>query len=339
MPTPAWKKRNIFEDVLHHEDALTDALRNFLKYSAVQEALWRTLPKCVREKVCFPSIEDIQTRFSGGYSGGLPDLIICGPDFVLVIEVKIGAELTPAQKKAYIPWIKKAVRDSSNQKGFVVFLIPDDYPHKGPLDTYIKSARKRCRSENIDIQVDSITWQNLLTELKAQDLASLNETIREFFSHLSERFESVEFSREEIQMIQSVETASGIYKLMDIVEKIKNRIKNDKSLQIQLHNKLEPYSYGYEFEVVSRGKKKSVWFGVWPDYWSKYKNAPLCICMYTNPKHNPQSIIDAFERRYGDDLKKFEDGDEQCLVVGFKLREPASELIETVVEDIKNLLR
>ena len=94
MPVSTWKNRNIFEDVLCHEDALTDALRNFLKYRPVRDALWRTLPESVREHVSFSSIEGIETHPSHRHLGE-PDLVLYGPDFILVIEVKIGAELQP----------------------------------------------------------------------------------------------------------------------------------------------------------------------------------------------------------------------------------------------------
>ena len=111
MPSFTWKNRNIFEDVLNRENALTDALRNFLKYPPIQDALWRTLPKNVREHVDFSSIEEIKTRPPANHLGepvGEPDLVLYGPDFILVIEVKIGAELKGEhQQEAYVPWIKK----------------------------------------------------------------------------------------------------------------------------------------------------------------------------------------------------------------------------------------
>ena len=129
MPSSTWKNRNIFEGVLRLEDSLTDALRNFLKYQSVRDALWRTLPENVRESVNFSLIEDTQTRSSGGHSEGIPDLVLYGPDFILVIEVKIGAEPTKKhQQNAYVPWIKKECRDFQKKMGFVVFLTPDDYP-------------------------------------------------------------------------------------------------------------------------------------------------------------------------------------------------------------------
>ena len=173
MPSSTWKNRNIFEDVLNHEDALTDALRNFLKYPPVRDALWSTLPKDVQESVDFSLLEDTQTRSSSGHSEGIPDLVLYGPDFILVIEVKIGAELTKKhQQKAYVPWIKKEIRAYHKAKGFVVFLIPDDYSHRAraQLDSCLKKARRElCRSNNSNIQVlASIKWQTLVKAFESQ---------------------------------------------------------------------------------------------------------------------------------------------------------------------------
>ena len=49
-------------------------------------------------------------------------------------------------------------------------------------------------------------------------MRSLNELIREFYDHLSERFipKPVIFSTEEVRLMHTRETASGILKLMNI---------------------------------------------------------------------------------------------------------------------------
>ena len=63
-----------------------------------------------------------------------------------------------------------------------------------------------------------IYWQKFVTEFEAQDMRSLNELIREFYDHLSERFipKPVIFSTEEVRLMHTRETASGILKLMNI---------------------------------------------------------------------------------------------------------------------------
>ena len=253
MTSFIWENRNIFEGVLHREDALTDALRNFLKYPSVREALWQTLPEDVQESVNFSLLEDTQTRSSGGHSEGRPDLVLYGPDFILVIEVKIGAKLQPAQQKAYIPWIKKEIQ--AFQMGFVVFLIPDDYSHRVQLNSCLKKAgRDLCCSNNSNVQVlDPITWQQFVTEFKSQNIPFPDELIREFYDYLYEEFEPVIFSTEGVRLMYCKKTASGILKLMCIVKKVKANL-NCFNPQIEEANLLT-------MGTNSLLPKKRNWFG------------------------------------------------------------------------------
>ena len=333
MPSSTWKNRNIFEDVLSHEDALTDALRNFLKYPPVQDALWRTLPKTIQESVDFSLLEDTQTRSSGGHSEGIPDLVLYGPDFILVIEVKIGARLTNKhQRNAYVPWIKKESQNSKKEMGFVVFLIPDEYSHRPQLDSCLERAKKLCRSNNSKIQVlDPTTWQKFVTELASQDMPSLNELIREFYDYLYEKFEPVIFFTEEVRLMHSNKMASGIRKLIKIVDKV--------NLQLRLRNPSQDSSgYGYNFSDPK--KKKFVWFGIWWEYWAE-KGFPLCVAI--SKKNYSSSILNAFKKQSGIKFVDFTDEEDgKWLVVGYELPEPnedCSKLIAKIVTDIENLLR
>ena len=335
MPSSTWKNRNIFEDVLNLEDALTDALRNFLKYPPVRDALWRTLPENVREHINFSSIEDIETRPSDSRHLGVPDIVLYGSDFILVIEVKIGAELTDAQQEVYVPWIKEAIRDSQKEMGVVVFLVPDDYPHRVQLDSCIEEARGLCCSENANIQVlDPITWQKLVKEFESQHMPSLNELIREFYDHLSERFipKPVRFSTEEVRLMHSRETASGVLKLMDIVEKVKD---NSRSSGFQV-SRLNAYNYGYDFSSL----EKKVYFGIWWQFWAE-NGFPLCMAISKDHEGN-QLIQATSQNQHGNQVLEFEDDDGEWLVVGYRLPEPDTDCsapIGNIVTDIENLLR
>ena len=341
MPAQAWKNRNLFEDVLHREDALTDALRNFLKYPTVQEVLWKTLPNNVQEKVRRFPIKDIQTRPSDGHSGGRPDLVLYGSNFVLVIEVKLWAPLTEIQRETtYFKWLNDEI--SGSRRGILVFLVPDDYPEE-PLNSCLDKTKERCRSENPNILIlNRITWGQFVKAFGSQEILSFNELIREFYSHLSERFvqKPIIFSKEEKSMMHSKDTAKGICQLMEIVEGVKTKSKSMKCSDFRIKN-LSAYSYGYDFH--SPEQNKSIWFGIWPGYWyQEDKDSPLCLCIYTDPKYNSQSILDSFRTYYGNKVKDFDDAGEKCLVVGFPLPEPGedcNELIGEIANDIQNLLR
>lgn len=331
MPSSTWENRNIFEDVLNLEDSLTDALRNFLKYPPVQDALRQTLPENVRERINFSSIEAIETRPSHNRHLGVPDLVLYGFDFILVIEVKIGAGLTDKhQQKAYVPWIKKESRDREKKMGFIVFLTPEDYP-RDELDPCLEQGRKLCHSYNSNIQVlDPITWQGFVTELESQDMPSLNELIREFYDHLSERFKPVIFFTEEVRLMHSKETASGILKLMNIVEKVKDNLDLDSS-EVPKSGPHRGDGYAYNF---FSSEEVYFHFGIWWQFWAEH-GLPLCVAI--KQTENNQSI-QTFREQYGTRVLLFE----RWLVFGYNLPEPntdCSELIDEIVRDIEALLR
>ena len=336
MPSSTWKNRNIFEDVLNRENALTDTLRNFLKYPPVRDALWQTLPipKNVRKRVNFSLIEAIETRPSHSRDLGEPDLVLYGSDFILVIEVKVkqDRDLTDDhQQEAYVSWIKREIRDPRKEMGFVVFLIPDDYHHSDLLDSCIEQARTRlCSSNNSNIQIlDSIKWKTLIKAFESQDMPSLNELTREFYDYLDEKFipKPVRFSAEEVRLMNDKKTARGVLKLMAIVnEKVKPKLN-------EFRSKFDSADYGYEF--FSPEETKSLYFGIWWKFWAA-TDFPLCIAIWNQ---SPQSMLESFQKKYKDRFRRFENGNSELWVVGFKLDSDTDCMIENIVTDIGYLLR
>lgn len=125
--------RSIFDGL--NENAVTIVFGNLLnRHKSVRQALQRTLPKDVQEEVNLSDINSVEMHPSGGSGVGIPDLVIRGYSFVLVIEIKVKKErgLQPAQQEAYVPWTKKAIQ--GEQTGFVTFLVPADYHHLGNLN-------------------------------------------------------------------------------------------------------------------------------------------------------------------------------------------------------------
>ena len=316
-------QRNVFDDILHREDALTDTLRNYLAYGSVLEALWQTLPENAQTRIRSSPIQDIQTRSSGSHSPGRPDLVISGSDFVLVVEVKIWAKLTDLQREsAYVRWLEGKI--SNSQVGMVVFLIPDDYAHREELGSCLKKARERTSNSRIEI-LEPITWQRFARGLELQDVASLNELIREFYNHLSNRFKSVSFSEGEVLLMENKETAIAILKLMDVIFKVRERVK---STGVATSN-LNAYDFGYSFYPID---KTAIWFGIWWSFWAE-QGLPLCLAVPTN--ENPQWIVDTFRQQHGDQIF------ENCLVKGYPLEpdQDSSALIREIITDLDKLLQ
>ena len=290
----------------------------------------------------FSEIEDIETHVPRiVVSGkGIPDLsYLADHGFVLVIEIKVKKEtgLTDAaaggiRSMDHRSYTQGLIQDEHDR--FVVFLVPDDYPHRVQLDSCIEEARGLCCSENANIQVlDPITWQKFVKEFESQHMPSLNELIREFYDHLSERFiPPVRFSTEEVRLMHSRETASGVLKLMDIVEKVKD---NSRSSGFQV-SRLNAYNYGYDFSSL----EKKVYFGIWWQFWAE-NGFPLCMAISKDHEGN-QLIQAASQNQHGNQVLEFEDDDGEWLVVGYRLPEQdtdCSALIGNIVTDIEDLLR
>lgn len=327
MPRSDQDNGSIFDGL--NEDAVTIVFGNLLdRYESVRNALQRTLPKDVQEEVNLSCIKSVETHRSGGSGEGIPDLVIRGHGFVLVIEIKVKKErgLQPAQQEAYVPWTQKAIQDE--EIGFVAFLIPAGYHHQKELKAQADEDDKRGRVRILP----PIYWNQLVEELGPPEELK-DELIREFYNHLSERFvpKPVIFFTEEVRLMYSKETASVILKLIDIVEEVEDKSSPQRPAY------LDSSGYGYNFS--SPKKKKSVWFGIWWEYWAK-KGFPLCIAV---SKEHRSSILNAFKERSEIQFGIFEDDyDEEWLVVRYELPDPCtdcSELIEKIVMDIETLLR
>ena len=303
-----------------------DSIRNLLdRYESVRNTLWKTLREDVQEEINLSCIKPIEIHPSGDRGEGIPDLVIRGHDFILVIEIKVKKErgLQPAQQEAYVPWIQKAIQEDE-QTGFVTFLIPADYHHWEELEAQSDEDDQGGRVRILP----PIYWNQFVEELGLPEELE-NELIREFYNHLSERFipKPVKCTTEEVCLMNSKETASGISKLMNIVEQVKDKLKSS-GFQV---SKLNPYNYGYHLE----GK---VYFGIWWHFWAK-EGFPLYVAIEEN--QSLQVVFrDHYKNRDKNRVLPFED-DEKYLVAGY-MPEPCVDcnaLIETIVTDIETLLR
>ena len=339
MPFNA-NRSTIFDDL--NENALTTVFGNLLeqeRFSSVRMALKETLPQEVQEKVDLFDITSVEMH-RGGRGNGIPDLVIQGERYVLVVEIKVKlyTDLTRYQANAYKSWTEEKILDE--QTGFVAFLIPSGYNRFEELKAMADGSATNDRVRILP----PITWNKLLTQHNNQfgpPEKLSNELIREFFIHLSEKFvpKPIEFSNEGRLAMHSKETAKGILDLFQIVENVTNQIKiKNTEAEISVTNLRQSSnhggSYGYDF---SNGEGSNVWFGIWWPCWAKH-GFPLCIA---TPKSIPQSIDRNFREKY-DEIEELEDeGGPIYLVAGFKLPVPnqdCGELIETIVNDIENLL-
>ena len=116
------------------------------------------------------------------------------------------------------------MEDSGTGCGMVVFLIPDGYRHLSELTSCLQEARKGLSNSKIEVLPEPITWESFAKNLELQDVAAQNELIREFYHHLSKRFESVSFSEEEIMQLDR-SSAMPMAKLMKVVEKTFRHVK------------------------------------------------------------------------------------------------------------------
>ena len=219
--------------------------------------------------------------------------------------------------------------------GFVVFLVPEDYPHRPELDSCLEKARALCLSDSrISIPPDPITWEKFVEALGSWNMSSLNELIREFHSHLSGRFEPLRrFTIEEIHLMLDKKTASGVSKLMSIVDKVEFKLKAAGLRR----GRLNPYAYGYDF-TSDDPDGGTVYFGIWWPFWEKH-GYPLCTAISQN---SPQFLLDAFAKYHSGVEFKDESDDQWYLVAGYGLDPDdldCSELIGKVSKDIEDLLQ
>ena len=282
MPNPPWKIDNVFDDILHRGNSLTAALRYFLQYRPIQDAFLATLPdENIRERIVWEDVKEIEMHDSPADSSeGRPDLVVRGRSFVLVVEVKIGAELTKYQKGAYVQLTQVEVEevrsDNPQATGFVAFLIPDDYGHRDELDRCLEEVEKEVGALPITV-LPPLSWSRFIEKLESEDLPSLNPLIREFYDHLDRRFRppKIQFSDREAEMINSPTTAQGILKLFKLIDQVCKKVIEDPAIKKQ---KNQAGFYGYTF--FSEDAQRTVYFGIWWEFWAEEDGSPLCLAIW-----------------------------------------------------------
>ena len=216
--------------------------------------------------------------------------------------------------------------------GMVVFLIPDGYAHLEELTSCLEEARQSLNNPKVSIP-SPIKWQCLVENLKEQEPSSLNELIREFYYHLSQRFESVSFSREEIMQLDR-SSAMPMEKLMKAVERTFRHVKKKQSVSASSSITVQDGGEAVGFHF-GHGKQ-CLWFGIWFRYWED--GSPLCLGAYRPDASN--ETLHAF-RKLGADCTL-----DDHLVKGypFVLDQDSSVLnssvlIQEIIKDAKILLK
>ena len=219
------------------------------------------------------------------------------------------------------------MEDSGTGCGMVVFLIPDGYRHLSELTSCLQEARKGLSNSEIEIMPEPITWESFVKNLELQDVAAQNELIREFYHHLSKRFESVSFSREEIMQLGK-SSAMPMHKLVKVVEKTFRHVKQSVSASRTLIVDEGGEAVGFSFGPG----KQCLWFGIWFRYWDWEDGSPLCLAAYR--RNASKGTLHAFCK-----LGAVHTLDDH-LVKGYRpiADQDSSVLIQEIIEDAEILL-
>jgi hypothetical protein len=209
---------NIFYNLVTREDTTTELLCNLLQFSDFRRPLLTRLlnEQCASEI----NFDDIDTQVVlPDY--GRPDIIIDSDSIYALVEVKVDSVrgLTANQPNSYFSHV---FRQEQKKQRWVVFLVPRHWKHREYLDRAL-GLLLLAHPRGVNVKV--VDWETVLETIEEYDLQRSNPFLGQFHDLLSARFRAkpIAFTRDEVSMLFSRETGSGLLKLQDVVDQIYKR--------------------------------------------------------------------------------------------------------------------
>ncbi len=254
---------SIFENVLKYENAVTELLRNFMRYRLFRNAFLAFIG--VEKKYLSTVLyQHFQTQKKPEGMKGIPDLWIENEDLAIFVEIKTTPwrKLTYDQQNEYLEYLEK---NCKKQFRSYILLSPEHYQ-------YWDLWKKSVKSDN-KVNCNFISWKNIYDLFGELDLGDINGIIREWLIYLRTNLmiPDLSLTEGECKMLFNKETGKAMQNIMKIIGFVEQEL--NKSYLIEKSRKIE---HEIGFYVLSKNGEYGLWFGVWFDAWAKY-GMPLCF--------------------------------------------------------------
>lgn len=285
------REENIFYNLIKNETSLTEVFCNFMRYENFRNLFIDIVNEKIKNKeniidksiVKFQNF-DTEVALNNQKNGRIDfQLKINNKIYLFEIKIETFTNLTDNQPKGYLDYLKELELESEN----LFFILPRGYLHL-----------KEIKNHNI------IYWEDILKQIRKQELDKANVFISEFCKILAYRwfdFKKIIFIENELDLIFSGKKEEG-YKMLEnvsipvLISKLFQIVDNSsKKLNTKYYSGLESYEYNGYFldnKKYELSNKFMVWFGVDNMIWEKIRN-PISI------------QIVGFESGYIESLEKF----------------------------------
>lgn len=266
---------NILKKVILNEDEITRMLYALCGYKSFREVLVRFLTggKFGADDV---SWEDMGVQANIG--GIRPDFYALNESISLLVEIKTSlyTGLTGSQPTDYLTWLEGFPQTGER---FFVALVPARYAFWRELERRLNSWSSQAGKVSISAVI--LTWEDFLDRLSSSDLPQFNQYIGDFFDLIySWLYEApLKLTHSEVEKMYAKETATGISKLLKIVEKICTEL--EKNYHIDRSFNKRWWDKGEYGVCIKKGNHYLLWFGLWQAYW-EYSGIPLCYGVAQN---------------------------------------------------------
>lgn len=292
------REENIFYNLIKNETSLTEVFCNFMRYKIfrdlfidiVNEKIKHIENKIDKSKLKFQDFDteiDLKKEIN---NYGRIDLQLKINDKIYLFEIKVETftKLTDNQPKNYLEYLE-------NRNENLFFILPKSYFHKNEI---FKNWENKTEYQKEDIKNHNIIyWEDILDQLKKQEIDKANIFINEFCKILDFRwfyFEEIIFTKNELDLIFSNKKEKG-YKMTENVNVpvLMNKLFTiifDTKVDFRNNKEQDPDYFGYyvdnkKYEISDR---LTIWLGVDYELWYK-TNTPISIQVLSST-HNDKEI-------------------------------------------------
>jgi hypothetical protein len=256
----------VFDNIVTKENDHTHLLRSLMeRHSAVAVAV---LSHLFQLQVSEVEAANLSFRAQSSYLSELgreiPDLVIEGPGFHCLIEVKVdpSLELTAAQRNGYVSCFPK----TTNGDHYLCFLVPNEWKH-------IAWGERVRNALPVSIKSNVSYWRQLIQVLENASASISDQILSEAIRFWKWRFEVEPMTNEERQVL-----TSWCENMYGAISKLEKAVSQAKALfearEWQTELETDTSTFGF---YLKRGSSYVLWVGIWT-------KAPVPLCFGVHSK-------------------------------------------------------
>ena len=320
------REENIFYNLIKNETSLTEVFCNFMRYENFRNLFIDMINEKIKNKeniidkskVEFQDFDTEVALKENEEKAGRIDLQLKINEEIYLFEIKIEVltKLTNNQPNGYLEYLKN---DNLYKNENLFFIIPKGYFHTNEIlekwEEKTKYSKKEIENHNI------IYWEDILDQLRKQELDKVNVFINEFCEIIDLNwfyFEKIDFPKSELELIFNDKKDKGYTMIENVsIPVLMNKLfqiivdtANKKEIYINYKVKQNSNYFGYFLEnsKYEISDKLVIWFGIDYKIWEIKKN-PIIIQIEANEREEDINLEIFLENKIEYTKFEYENGD------------------------------